>query len=95
MNSKKRTTYLLIFGLIILLVPLFGMQLSSEINWGLLDFIVAGILIIVLILVLELIFRKVQSNKKRLWLVILIGILFIMIWVELSVGIFGSPFAGS
>ncbi|MDG1689932.1 MAG: hypothetical protein P8I02_04060 [Flavobacteriales bacterium] len=95
MNSKKRTTYLLIFGLIILLVPLIGMQLSSEINWGLLDFIVAGILIIVLILVLELIFRKVQSNKKRLWLVILIGILFFMIWVELSVGIFGSPFAGS
>ena len=71
------------------------MQLSSEINWGLLDFIVAGILIIVLILVLELIFRKVQSKKKKLWLVILIGILFIMIWVELSVGIFGSPFAGS
>ena len=71
------------------------MQLSSEINWGLLDFIVAGILIIVLILVLELIFRKVQNNKKRLWLVILIGILFIMIWVELAVGIFGSPFAGS
>lgn len=71
------------------------MQLSSEINLGLFDFIVAGILIIVLILVLELLFRKVKSNKKRLWLVILIGILFIMIWVELAVGIFGSPFAGS
>ena len=95
MNSKKRTTYLLIFGLIILLVPLIGMQLSSEINWGLFDFIVAGILIIVLILVLELIFRKVKSNKKRLWLVVLIGVVFIMIWVELAVGIFGSPFAGS
>jgi hypothetical protein len=86
---------LLIFGLIILLVPLIGMQLSSEINWGLFDFIVAGILIIVLILALELTFRKVKSNKKRLWLVILIGILFIMIWIELAVGIFGSPFAGS
>jgi len=71
------------------------MQLSSEINWGLFDFIVVGILIIVMILVLELIFKKVQSNKKKLWLVILIGILFIMIWVELAVGIFGSPFAGS
>ena len=91
----KRTSYSIIFGLIILLVPLIGIQLSIEINWGLLDFIVAGILIILLILVLELIFRKVQSNKKKLWLVILIGILFIMNWVKLAVGIFGSPFAGS
>ena len=71
------------------------MQLSNEINWGLFDFIFAGILIIVLILVVELIFRKVQSNKKRLWLVLLIGVLFIIIWVELAVGIFGSPFAGT
>ena len=71
------------------------MQLSNEINWGLFDFIVAGILIIVLILVVEIIFRKVQSNKKRLWLVLLIGVLLIMIWVELAVGIFGSPFAGT
>jgi hypothetical protein len=53
---------LLIFGLIILLVPLIGMQLSSEINWGLFDFIVAGILIIVLILVLELLFRKIKGR---------------------------------
>jgi len=69
-------------------MPLIGMQLSSEINWELFDFIVAGILITVLILVVELIFRKIQSNKKRLWLVLLI-------WVELAVGIFESPFAGT
>ena len=68
-------------------MPLIGMQLSSEINWELFDFIVAGILITVLILVVELIFRKIQSNKKRLWLVLLIWVLFIMIWVELAVGI--------
>jgi uncharacterized BrkB/YihY/UPF0761 family membrane protein len=76
-------------------MPLIGMQLSSEINWELFDFIVAGIIITVLILVIELIFRKIQSNKKRLWLVLLIGVLFIIIWVELAVGIFGSPFAGT
>ena len=76
-------------------MPLIGMQLSSEINWELFDFIVAGILITVLILVVELIFRKIQSNKKRLWLVLLILVLFIMIWVELAVGIFESPFVGT
>ena len=70
------------------------MQFSSEINWGLFDFFFAGTLFFVLILVIELIFRKIQSNKKRLWLVLLIGVLFIIIWVELAVGIFGSPFAG-
>jgi hypothetical protein len=66
------------------------MQFSSEINWELFDFIFAGTLFFVLILVIELIFRKVQSNKKRLWLVLLIGVLFIIIWVELAVGIFGK-----
>jgi hypothetical protein len=71
------------------------MQFSSEINWGLFDFIFAGTLFFVLILVIELIFRKIQSNKKRLWIVLLIGVLFIMIWVELAVGVFGSPFAGT
>ena len=76
-------------------MPLIGMQLSSEINWELFDFIVAGIIITVLILVVELIFRKVQSSKKRFWLVFLIWVLFIMIWVELAVGVFGSPFAGT
>jgi hypothetical protein len=40
------------------------MQFSSEINWGLFDFIFAGTLFFVLILVIELIFRKIQSNKK-------------------------------
>ena len=76
-------------------MPLIGMQLSSEINWELFDFIVAGIIITVLILVVELIFRKVQSSKKRFWLVFLIWVLFILIWVELAVGIFESPFAGT
>jgi len=76
-------------------MPLIGMQLSSEINWELFDFIVAGIIITVLILVVELILRKVQSSKKRFWLVFLIWVLFIMIWVELAVGIFESPFAGT
>ena len=76
-------------------MPLIGMQLSSEINWELFDFIVAGIIITVLILVVELIFRKFQSSKKRFWLVFLIWVLFIMIWVELAVGIFESPFAGT
>ena len=76
-------------------MPLIGMQLSSEINWELFYFIVAVIIITVLILVVELIFRKVQSSKKRFWLVFLIWVLFIMIWVELAVGIFESPFAGT
>ena len=71
------------------------MQFSSEINLGLFDFIFAGTLFFVLILVIELIFRKIQSNKKRLWLVLLIGVFCILIWVELAVGIFESPFAGT
>ena len=44
-------------------MPLIGMQLSSEINWELFDFIVAGILITVLISRYLEEIKLIQKNK--------------------------------
>jgi amino acid permease len=38
-------------------------------------------------------FRKMKTKKKIIIAIILIVILF-LIWAELGVGIFGTPFAG-
>jgi hypothetical protein len=45
-------------------------------------------------LVGEVILKKVKKYKHRLILYIAIVMIFFLIWAELAVGIFGTPFAG-
>ncbi|MHA6280000.1 hypothetical protein ACXYMT_07445 [Salinimicrobium sp. CAU 1759] len=91
----KRLTITLLIPTLILLLPLIGMQVSEEVDWDLRDFLIMGFLLYGTALTIELIMRKVKSTQKRLlYSAIILGLLF-LIWAELAVGIFGSPFAGS
>lgn len=80
---------------IILVIPLIFMQLSEEVNWSIFDFVIAGSLLFSTALVLELIFRKVKLNKLRIAFSLLLFIVILLVWVELAVGLFNTPFAGS
>lgn len=94
MKTKRLTTILLtVLG--ILLIPFIAMQVSDEVAWGAFDFMVAAILLLGAGLLIDLVLRKVQSKERRILLlgVILLGLF--LIWAELAVGIFGTPFAGS
>ena len=71
------------------------MQFSDEVNWGIFDFIVAGVLLFGTGLIFELILRKVKTKKSQIATTVILFILLILIWVELAVGIFGTPFSGS
>ena len=71
------------------------MQFSDEVNWGIFDFIVAGVLLFGTGLIFELILRKVKTKKSQIATTVILFILLILIWVELAVGIFGTPFGGS
>jgi hypothetical protein len=93
--KTKRLTVILLAATLLLLLPLIGMQFSQEVNWDLFDFIVAAILLYGTGLIIELVLRKVKDNKRRLIICsIILGALF-LVWAELAVGVFGSPFAGS
>jgi len=93
-QNKRLIGIALSVGLI-LLVPLIAMQFTDEVNWNFTDFIIAGILLLATGLSLEFILRKVKNLEKRVVLVIGVIILLLLIWAELAVGIFGTPFAGS
>lgn len=80
---------------IILVIPLIFMQFSEEVNWSIFDFVIAGSLLFSTALVLELIFRKVKLNKLRIAFSLLLFIVILLVWVELAVGLFNTPFAGS
>ena len=79
----------------ILLIPLIAMQLTNEVNWSLFDFIIMGAMLTITGLLGEIIFKKVKKYKNSVALYVVVAIIFLLIWAELAVGIFGTPFAGS
>lgn len=77
----------------ILMIPVIGMQVSSEWDWKLFDFIIIGSLLVTAGLSYIFAARKMKNHRFILGFVIALAVL--LIWTELAVGIFGTPFAGS
>ena len=71
------------------------MQFTKEVNWNLIDFIVAGVLLIGTGLLCELTIRKVKKKKYQVAICTFILFVLFLIWVELAIGIFGTPIAGN
>jgi hypothetical protein len=80
--------------LFVLLVPLVGV-IFFDLDWSGFDFLVMASLILSLSIFINLILYYLNSSRLKLLLVFILVILFLLIWVELAVGIFGTPFAGS
>ena len=93
--ENKRLTGILLTVAIILSIPLIAMQFTSEVDWDLRDFVIMGVLLTGTGLMCELVMRKVKTFGGRLLIIGAILGVFLLIWVELAVGIFGTPFAGS
>ena len=92
-NKRLSGILLTVGGLLI--IPLVFMQFSNEVDWTLFDFMIAGFLLGGAGLLIELILRKVKSKERRLMFGAAVLVILALIWIELAVGIFGSPFAGS
>jgi len=92
--KNKRLVIILTSVVILLLIPLIAMQFTDEVVWTSLDFAVMGILLLTTGLMCEIAMRKVKKIKYRIILFIAILGAFLLIWAELAVGIFGTPFGG-
>ena len=93
--KNKRLIFLVLIVLILLSIPLIAMPFTNEVNWNSFDFIVAAGLLLGAGLVAEIIMRKIVNYKHKVILLGITLILLVLIWAELAVGIFGTPFAGS
>ncbi|MDZ4714752.1 MAG: hypothetical protein SH819_04715 [Cytophagales bacterium] len=93
MQNKRLFGIVLGVGLL-LLIPLIAMQFANEVNWGPLDFVVAGALLLITALLCERAIRKVSKIENRVVICLGILLVFFLVWVELAVGIFGTSFAG-
>jgi len=91
LNMSKRIFY----PLFLLLIPLIGMAISDEINWSVFDFIIMGFLLILLSIGINFVIKPVKNLKNRFLYIGILVLIFMLIWAELAVGIFGTPFAGN
>jgi hydrogenase/urease accessory protein HupE len=92
--KNKRIVIILAIVTILLLIPLIAMQFTNEVSWTGIDFVVMGVLLLSTGLICELVMIKVPQTKYRIALCVVVLGAFLLIWAELAVGIFGTPFAG-
>lgn len=80
---------------VLLMVPLLAMQFTSEVNWTLSDFVIMGVLLLGTGLLFVLLASLAKTARQRWTAGVVLLILLAVTWVELAVGVFKTPFAGS
>lgn len=93
--KNKRLLGIVLTVAILLLIPLLAMPFTAEVNWTLSDFLVAGVLLLSTGFLCEFVMRKVTKTQHRIGIIAVILVMLFLIWAELAVGLFGTPFAGS
>ena len=94
-TKNKRLSGIVLTAVLLLLIPFIAMQFTDEVNWSLFDFAIAGVLLLGTGLMCEFVMRKVKNVKYRIAICAALLTALLLIWIELAVGIFGTPFAGT
>jgi hypothetical protein len=89
-TKNKRLVGIVLAVALLLLIPLI-----ARAPWSRFDFVTAGILLLGTGLACEFVLRKVTQTKYRIAICAAILAVLLLIWIELAVGLFGTPFAGS
>lgn len=93
--QNRRLVVIVIAVAFLLLIPFVAMQFTNEVKWSGFDFAVAGFLLLGTGLMCELVLRKVKKLEYRIGICAALLVALLLVWAELAVGIFGTPFAGS
>ena len=94
-TQNKRLSGILITVAVLLLIPFLAMRFTGEVKWSLIDFIAAGVLLLGTGLACEFVLRRVKKFEYRLAICAAIVAALVLVWIELAVGLFGTPLAGS
>ncbi len=89
-NSLRNIGRLVLLTLAGLSIPFIGNW-----PWTVSDYVIMGVLIMSIGLLYELMARLMRSTRQRVIVASILFLVFILIWGELAVGLFGTPFAGN
>jgi len=71
------------------------MQYSDDLHWTLFDFGVAAVLLLAVGFACEVIMKHTRSKERRVIAFAAVFLVLALVWIELAVGLFGTPFAGN
>ena len=83
------------YPLLLLLIPFIGALFSSDVNWGVFDFIIMGVLLTLLGAGFKLVNTQINNLNIRILFMGVLVFLFLAVWGELAVGVFSSCFSGT
>lgn len=75
---------------VLLLLPFVAMQFTDQVAWSFLDFVVAGVLVGGVGLLYELALRATPDWAYRAAVALALAAAFLLVWLNLAVGIIGS-----
>jgi len=96
MNALTRPRFtawrLLVWGgaLVLILLPAIAMQFTAEVEWTGSDFAAMGVLLLAVCVAFEIAARAATSHAYVLASMMAIGASFLLVWINLAVGIIGS-----
>jgi hypothetical protein len=93
-KQNQRLFGILLAVTLLLLIPVIAMQFTTEVRWSPFDFVIAAVLLFGTGILCEVVMRKVHKTGQRIALCGALLTTLLLIWLELAVGIFGTPFAG-
>ena len=93
--QNKRLIGIVLAVALLLLIPLIAMQFTNEVKWSPGDFLIMGVLLLGTGITCDFVLRKVKKIEYRVAIFAAVLVAFLLVWAELAVGIFGTPFAGS
>jgi hypothetical protein len=93
--NNKRLSFMLLGSACLLLLPLVAMQFTDAMQWSAFDFMVAAVLLLGACFTFEFFARRGHTTAYRVTVGVVIAMALLIVWLELAVGIFGSPWAGS
>jgi len=86
---KQKNNYIIVIlaSIVVLFLPFVAMQFTDEVNWDIIDFIVAAALLISFGCLYLWLTQKVQV-KQKVMVGTVLTIIFCLVFAELAVGIF-------
>ena len=91
----NRRTLIFAASGVLLALPAVAMLLGGDVNWSAFDFFIGAILLFGTAFALNFSLDRITSPRNRVVAAGAIVLVLVLVWAELAVGLFGTPFAGS